>query len=128
MFNFSRIKNKVMNLTRGIMQTPLRYNILKNETLEATLLSKEAVIIDLRSKEEYNLLHIKDSINLPNEYLRNNIMNVVPKRDSKIIVYCLTGSRIKDSISILNSMGYFNIYIWDNGGLDTFKLSHLLVR
>ncbi len=69
---------------------------------------KGAIIIDVRSKEEYSLKHLEGSINIPHERILEGIKRF--SKDSIIILYCSTGSRSKIASNLLLSMGYFNVY------------------
>lgn len=76
-----------------------------------------AVIIDVRSVQEYNEYHIDGSINVPIYDFYQKIENALKNKDEKIIVYCQSGIRSKKAISILNKKGYCNLYEL-SGGLD----------
>ncbi len=70
-----------------------------------------AVIIDVREPIEYKMGHVKGAINIPPA----KIVQGEPKelqglpRDTKLIVYCLSGSRSRASIPYLMQMGFTNI-------------------
>lgn len=79
----------------------------KNIVLE----EKDAIIIDVRTKEEYNEYHMKDAINIPYE----NIVETLEKdnkinKDTPIIVYCKSGTRSNKAFNSLKNAGYKNIY------------------
>ena len=74
-----------------------------------TFIDKEKyeVIIDIRTREEYEKEHIKGAINLPKEMLkRETITMLIPKTDQPLMVY---GSDEKESMEVaenLAEMGY----------------------
>ena len=79
---------------------------------EATaLIENNAVIIDVRTLEEYNTGHIKDSINIPVD----NISTVNYDKDTVIIVYCASGMRSANAAETLIDLGYTNVYNLDGG-------------
>ncbi len=63
---------------------------LKN-IINDILTNNELVIIDVRTIDEYNGRHIKNSINLPLNTLENNILKYVTRKDQKLFVYCQSG-------------------------------------
>ena len=75
------------------------------------LISNEAIVIDVRSSDEYNTGHIEGSINIPVD----SISNVSYSKDTTIIVYCATGMRSANAAQTLIDMGYTNIYNLDGG-------------
>ena len=76
------------------------------------LVKKGALILDVRSKSEYDGGHIKDSINIPVDQLQKNLSKIKDK-DKTIITCCASGMRSASAKSILQNNGYKNVY---NGG------------
>ena len=74
------------------------------------LLQSGAVIIDVRSKGEYQGGHIKGSLNIPLDTLSSNIAKL--KKEKPVITCCASGMRSASAKSILKSKG-FEAY---NGG------------
>lgn len=72
--------------------------------------NKNAVIIDVRTKEEYSLGHIKNAINNPIDSF-----NVNYDKDTIIIVYCASGVRSANAANLLINQGYTNVYNLDGG-------------
>ncbi len=83
-----------------------------DKTDYAELVKKGAVILDVRSKSEYDGGHIKDSINIPVDQLQKNLSKLKDK-DKTIITCCASGMRSASAKSILQNNGYKNVY---NGG------------
>ena len=65
----------------------------------------DAVLLDVRSEEEYLSGHIPQSVNIPLDKI-SNIQNVVKKLDSAIFVYYLRGTRSRRASDILKKIGY----------------------
>lgn len=76
------------------------------------LVKQGAIILDVRSKAEYLNGHIKDSINIPVDTLRNNLFKLKDK-NQPIITCCASGMRSASAKSILKSSGFTKVY---NGG------------
>ncbi|WP_348810744.1 rhodanese-like domain-containing protein [Flavobacterium maritimum] len=93
-------------------------NILKKifglgpSTDYADLVKKGAIILDVRSKGEFAGGHIKGSVNISVDTLRNNLSKLKDK-NQPIITCCASGMRSASAKSILKSNGYTNVY---NGG------------
>lgn len=101
------------------------YKVLKQEELY-DFLKDDVFIIDVRTENEFRGLRVKNAINIPLMVISRDIKSVVPNIDTKILVYCTTGERAMLAIQKLNSLGYRNIYIWGNGGLNTLKYKDIL--
>jgi phage shock protein E len=77
----------------------------------AQLLKDGAIILDVRSKGEYQSGHIKGSINISVDTLSNNLSKL--KKDKPIITCCVSGMRSASAKSILKSNGFTEVH---NGG------------
>lgn len=69
-----------------------------------------AVIIDVRSPQEYREGHVDGAICIPDYQIRRKIQNQVPNLEETIIVYCSTGHRSQKAQIMLEKMGYKNVY------------------
>lgn len=78
----------------------------------AQLVKEGAVILDVRSKSEYEGGHIKGSVNITLDSLHNNL-NKLRDKDKTIITCCASGMRSAGAKSILKANGYTNVL---NGG------------
>jgi rhodanese-related sulfurtransferase len=89
-----------------------------NKTAEYKKLMAENdyVIIDVRTKEEYDEEHIKDAINIPYEEIAEKINTT---KDKMIFVYCYSGGRSKIAYDSLVAMGYT---VYDLGGIAKIDL------
>ena len=74
------------------------------------------IIVDVRTKEEYETSHIKDAINIPYDEIDETI-NL--DKSKKILVYCQSGNRSKKAFVSLTNIGY-NVY--NLGGIDDIDL------
>ncbi len=77
-------------------------NMLENE--------KDVVLIDVRTKAEYDEQHLSKAINIPNETIKDIKNHEEITKDTIIIVYCRSGARSSNSASELVKMGYKNVY------------------
>lgn len=75
------------------------------------LMQKGAIIVDVRTKGEYQGGHIKGSINIPLQTLSQNLSKL--KKGKPIITCCASGMRSASAKSMLTSSGFSEVY---NGG------------
>lgn len=83
--------------------------ILKNDT--------EAVLVDVRSPQEYKETHLNGSINIPIYEIEEKSKEIIPNKNNVYILYCQSGGRSKKAIKILEKQGYSKLYNIE-GGLD----------
>jgi rhodanese-related sulfurtransferase len=76
------------------------------------LVEQGALIVDVRTKGEYQSGHIKKSLNIPVDAIQGQLKQF-KKKDQVIITCCASGMRSGRAASILKSSGYTNVY---NGG------------
>jgi rhodanese-related sulfurtransferase len=70
--------------------------------------TKEYLLIDVRTEEEYNSGHIPTAIHIP----YTEIVEKVPteEKDDLIVVYCRSGGRSGRALEALEKAGYTNAY------------------
>lgn len=62
----------------------------------------DAVLLDVRSEQEYKDGHLEGSINLP----INKIAGIDISKDTPLFVYCLSGARAGRAVTFLQKIGY----------------------
>lgn len=78
--------------------------------------AKDYIIIDVRTKEEYEESHIKNAINIPyNEIDKDSNID----KDKIIFVYCRSGVRSKTAYDTLKGLGY---EVYDLGAFNSIDL------
>ena len=77
------------------------------------------VLLDVRTPQEYEQIHIPNSISLPLDSLKQEVADRIPDKDAEIIVYCLSGARSSMACSQLISMGYTNVS--NMGGIRSWR-------
>jgi rhodanese-related sulfurtransferase len=78
----------------------------------ADLVSKGAIIVDVRTPQEYNTGHISNALNIPVDKLQGKISELA-KKGKPIITCCASGMRSAAAKRTLESAGITNVY---NGG------------
>ncbi|MBQ2836305.1 MAG: rhodanese-like domain-containing protein [Clostridia bacterium] len=69
-----------------------------------------AILIDVRSNQEYREGHLQGAVNIPDFEIINRIQKEIPKKNQLIILYCQYGGRSRNSMVTMKKMGYTNVY------------------
>jgi rhodanese-related sulfurtransferase len=75
------------------------------------LIKEGAIILDVRTPGEYAGGHIRGSLNIPVDQLKNKIGSL--KKDKAIITCCASGMRSASARGILRASGFVEVH---NGG------------
>lgn len=67
-----------------------------------------AVLLDVRTAQEYRQGHIPGSKNVPLQTI-DNVTSVVENKDTALFVYCYSGARSRQAVDALRHMGYTNV-------------------
>lgn len=122
---FGNNRNRMYNNYRSRNTNKYMYNLVSFEQAKEMIENKKVVLMDVRTKSEYDLMHITNAINIPVDEIEKQIFMYEQK--TPIMIYCSSGARSKTALQILNSLGYTNIYIWEYGALATFPYKNMLV-
>jgi len=86
--------------------------------------SGEAVIVDVREKDEWDEEHIPDAIHMSRGTIELDVEEKVPDNNTMIICHCGGGGRSALAAESLQKMGYKNVRSMA-GGLKAWKGSGL---
>lgn len=89
-----------------------------NEGLERFRAVDGAVLLDVREPDEYADGHVPGSVNLPLSAL-DTAEITVPRRETPLFVYCLSGARSAQAAARLQKLGYTRAE--NIGGIRTYK-------
>ena len=67
-----------------------------------------AVLLDVRTPQEYREGHIPGSKNVPLQTI-DKISSVADNKNIPLFVYCYSGGRSRQAAAVLQSMGYTNV-------------------
>lgn len=79
-----------------------------------------AILIDVRSEEEYKLSHLDQAINIPVDVIEEEIVNYVVDKGTPVILYCRSGNRSSNAAQALLKLGYYKVY--DLGAMDNCQI------
>jgi rhodanese-related sulfurtransferase len=88
------------------------------------LQNKEAAIVDVREKEEWDEEHIPHAIHLSRGTIELDIEGKIPDRSAMIICHCGGGGRSSLATESLQRIGYKNVRSMA-GGLKAWKAANL---
>jgi rhodanese-related sulfurtransferase len=108
----------ILSMLLGCLKTNKNINIINAETAYELMQTEEVIVLDVRTTDEFNSGHIENAINLDVSNIKNEMLDVLPDKDAKILIYCRSGNRSYQAALKLDKLGYTNIY--DFGGLNTW--------
>lgn len=95
------------------------YQQITQEKAKEIMDTQEVIILDVREQDEYDSGHIPGAVLLPVGSIdETTAAEVIPDKDSTVLVYCRSGNRSKTASSALAELGYTNIY--EFGGISTW--------
>lgn len=97
-------------------------NRISPEDLEKVYSKDNTILIDVRKPNEYNAEHVDGAINIPLDYINENLSEF-PK-DKDFVIHCAGGYRSMTAASILKARGWENFREVENGytGITDTKL------
>lgn len=70
--------------------------------------TENAVLLDVRTPQEYREGHIPGSKNVPLQTI-DKVSSVTENKDTVLFVYCHSGARSRQATAMLQHMGYTNV-------------------
>lgn len=103
--------------------TTASYKEMTGEELDKIQEDKEEkekyLVIDVRSKEEYEAGHVKFAINIPLDELDSRMSEIEDYKSLNIVTICNTGKKSAEAAKKLVEAGYANVY--NAQGVKDFK-------
>ena len=90
-------------------QGEMYMNITAQEAKEIMDHQQDYIILDTRTREEYDEKHIPGAILIPYDEIDEKAPQMLPDKEQLILVYCRSGRRSKIASEALLDMGYTNI-------------------
>ena len=95
------------------------YQQITQEEAKEMMDTQEVIILDVREQDEYDSCHIHDAVLLPVGNIdEDTAAEVIPEKDSTVLVYCRSGNRSKQAADKLARLGYTNIV--EFGGINSW--------
>ncbi|WP_414828336.1 rhodanese-like domain-containing protein [Alteromonas sp. H39] len=97
---FSLQCNAVAKPPVSVEASPYLIERVKNE---------EWLLIDVRSKEEYNQGHIPGAVNMPHDQIQSYLDELDGWQDKPVIVYCRSGRRAQLAMKVLEDLKFTSL-------------------
>lgn len=114
------MKNKLIKIITIILSLLLligcnKEELTKEKQIANIIEENNYIIVDVRTKEEYDEEHIKDAINIPYDVIKDSNLD----KNKTIMVYCKSGKRSSTAYYTLKNLGYD---VFDLGAYSTINL------
>ena len=93
----------------GGSEVPEYERIGINEIVQILDENPEAVLLDVRTQEEFASGHIPGALCIPNEVISEETTKELDDKTQTILVYCRSGNRSQDASQKLCKLGYENV-------------------
>ncbi len=93
--------------------------LVNSEDAKSLINDEGAILVDVRTKEEYDAGHIDGAILVPLDELDSLIDEKIESKEQKIILYCRSGRRSSIAGELLVDRGYTAIY--DLGAMSSWE-------
>ena len=97
----------------GCASLPIAFDTYQSITMDEAMAQYQnepnAVLLDVRTYEEYEAGHIPGAINITNENIQAGTYELRGSKDQIIYVYCRSGNRSKQASEVLAKDGFTNI-------------------
>ena len=97
------------------MPGKVAYHKISAEEAHEMMTSQEVVVVDVRTREEYESGHIENAVLVPNESIGGEMPEALPDKEATLLIYCRSGRSSKDAAQKLLALGYQSVY--DFGGV-----------
>jgi rhodanese-related sulfurtransferase len=107
-----------MQFVQGGTKMTKNHRITALEARDMMRKFPNAIILDVRTPDEFATGKIPGAILLPDYTIRERAQTVLPDKNALILVYCRSGVRSREAVYQMAEMGYKNIY--DFGGINAW--------
>jgi rhodanese-related sulfurtransferase len=94
------------------------HRITAAEAREMMRKNSGAVVLDVRTPDEFATGKIPGALLLPDYTIRERAETELPDKNRLILVYCRSGVRSREAVYELESLGYTDVY--DFGGINAW--------
>lgn len=114
-FNFALISLGILSI--NFFSKYNMNNNLVNVNFAKNNINNYELILDVRTKNEYDQGHYPSAINIPHNKLIDNKTILNLPLNTSVLVYCRTGIRAGIAVETLKQMGFTNVQYF-KGGFD----------
>ena len=99
----------IVGLIIAAMLALKRLGLVSAETAR-TYLRQGAMVVDVRSPEEFKARHLSKAVNIPLGELQRSLPRRVSDKNQVLLLHCLSGTRSGIAKRALKAMGYANVF------------------
>ncbi|MBS1153906.1 MAG: rhodanese-like protein [Myxococcaceae bacterium] len=109
-----------MKLTAAVLGVALLVGIpafagtVDGKTARALVKDQKALLLDVRTDDEFKARHLEGAVNIPVEDLEKRIAELTDKK-RPVVVYCKSGGRSAKAAALLKAAGFTQVH--DLGGI-----------
>jgi rhodanese-related sulfurtransferase len=85
------------------------YKITSEKAKRLLSEGKIDLVLDVRTKMEYDLGHYPEALHIPTATLSEQVETMIPEKETSILIYCNTGQRSRWATDVLKKKGYKNV-------------------
>jgi len=111
----SSIVKRYSSLTMFDFLKPDVPSVSVDDVKKALDAKEQSVLLDVRTPQEYEKGHIHGSINIPVGEIEKTVVSLLPDKQQKIVVYCLSGSRSVLAVDMMIKQGYTHVFDMTSG-------------
>jgi len=100
----------------------LSWAAAKDAQVAWDMINAGALVVDVRTAEEFEAGHLPNAINIPFERIGAAFKEKKIAKDKSVVLYCRSGRRSGIAFDTLVSQGYSNSY--NGGGFETLKSAY----
>lgn len=90
-------------------------HISADEVFAALSAQEPIILLDVRTEMEHKKAHIAGSTHIALGEVKEKVEKRIPKKDAKVYVYCLSGSRSELIVHFMEQIGYTDVHNMDHG-------------
>ncbi len=120
----TRTQRQFLWLTTLLFAVLLSLSVRAEQMVPEVALTKAAqgaMLVDVRTPEEYAEGHLPEAVNIPFEQIAEAFAKQGIAKDTPVVVYCRSGRRSGIAKESLEKAGYQEVY--NGGGYDSLKAS-----
>ena len=89
-----------------------------NAGVEKYKSTKGAVLLDVRTEEEFAQGHVQNAVNIPLQEI-SKVTERIADKSTPLFTYCLSGARSSQAAAIIKRMGYTDVT--NIGGISSYR-------
>ena len=99
----------------SIEQVKERIEMISRDAARSEIESGEVTLIDVREPHEWNEAHLEGAEHVPQGELLERIDEIARDSSGRLVLYCRTDNRSTRAADALQSLGYDNVAVIENG-------------